>query len=183
METKFLGKLGNSKLFSAQNQVVSKKKSSSPKLSLIFWPKSEIQSFFPPKIRWSPKKKKKWSSPKLKLIFRPNSEIQTFEGICFPTGWAIFNFSQKILIKSIKNVRFCILPKPMGGGSSPPAPPLATLLLVSCSLFSLQQVRNQDFAEVGHANRLIRNILWPINDKNFVIKLAVGFDNPISQPK
>ena len=34
----------------------------------------------------------------------------------------------------------------------------------------------------GHANRLIRNILGPINDKNFVIKLAVGFDNPISQP-
>ena len=34
----------------------------------------------------------------------------------------------------------------------------------------------------GHANRLIRNILGPIKDKNFVIKLAVGFDNPISQP-
>ena len=40
---------------------------------------SEIQRFFPPKIRWSPKKKKKKrSSPKLRLIFRPESEIQTF---------------------------------------------------------------------------------------------------------
>ena len=32
---------------------------SSPKLRLIFRPKSEIQTFFPPKIKWSPKKKKK----------------------------------------------------------------------------------------------------------------------------
>ena len=34
------------------------------------------QTFFQPKIRWSPKKKR--SSPKLRLIFRPESEIQTF---------------------------------------------------------------------------------------------------------
>ena len=35
---------------------------------------SEIQTFFPPKIRWSPKKKKKKkkrSSPKFRVIFRP----------------------------------------------------------------------------------------------------------------
>ena len=31
----------------------------SPKLRLIFRPKSEIQTFFSPKVRWSPKKKKK----------------------------------------------------------------------------------------------------------------------------
>ena len=37
----------------------SKIRMSSPKLRLIFWPKSEIQTFFSPKIRWSPKKKKK----------------------------------------------------------------------------------------------------------------------------
>ena len=46
IETKFLGKLGNSRVFSAQNQVVSKKKKrSSPNLRLIFRPKSEIQTF------------------------------------------------------------------------------------------------------------------------------------------
>ena len=28
-----------------------KKKRSSPKFKVIFWPKSEIQSFFPPKIK------------------------------------------------------------------------------------------------------------------------------------
>ena len=54
-----------------------RKKRCSPKLRLIFRPKFEIQRFFPPKIRWSPKKKKKKrSSPKLRLIFRPKSEIQ-----------------------------------------------------------------------------------------------------------
>ena len=39
----------------------SKIRMSSPKLRLIFRPKSEIQTFFSPKIRWSPKKKKKRS--------------------------------------------------------------------------------------------------------------------------
>ena len=50
----------------------SKIRMSSPKLRVIFWPNSEIQTFFSPKFRWSPKKKKKKkrSSPKLRLIFR-----------------------------------------------------------------------------------------------------------------
>ena len=51
----------------------SKIRMSSPKLRVIFRPKSEIQTFFSPKIRWSPKKKKKRSSPKLRVIFRPDS--------------------------------------------------------------------------------------------------------------
>ena len=37
----------------------SKIRMSSPKLRVIFRPKSEIQTFFSPKIRWSPKKNKK----------------------------------------------------------------------------------------------------------------------------
>ena len=45
----------------------SKIRMSSPKLRIIFRPKSEIQTFFPPKFRWFPKKKK------LRLIFRPKS--------------------------------------------------------------------------------------------------------------
>ena len=60
----------------------------------------------------------------MRLIFRPISQIQTFEGGLFSYGGAIFNFSQKIDLKSIKNMRFCILHKPMGGGlEPPPAPP------------------------------------------------------------
>ena len=60
IETDFSAEIGNSNVFFAQIQVVSKKKKrSSPKLRLIFRPKSEIQTFFSPKFRWSPKKKKK----------------------------------------------------------------------------------------------------------------------------
>ena len=38
--------------------ITSKSRMSSPKLRVIFRPKSEIRTFFSPKIRWSPKKKK-----------------------------------------------------------------------------------------------------------------------------
>ena len=43
----------------------SKIRMSSPKLRLIFRPNSEIQTFFSPKIRWSPKKKKKKKKKKV----------------------------------------------------------------------------------------------------------------------
>ena len=37
-------------------------------------------------------------------------------------GGAIFNFLQKIGLKSTKNVRFCTLRKPIGGARAPPPP-------------------------------------------------------------
>ena len=54
----YSAEIGNSNDFFAQNQVVTKKRSS-PKLRVIFQPKSEIRTIFSPKIRWPPKKKKK----------------------------------------------------------------------------------------------------------------------------
>ena len=86
---------------------------------MIFRPKSKIQTFFPPKK----KKKKKRSSPKFRAIFLPISQVQTYEGGSFRMGGAIFHFSQKIGLKSTKNMQFCILHKPMGGVRAPPAPP------------------------------------------------------------
>ena len=71
----FSAEIRNSKVFSAQKQVVSKKK-----------------------------KKKNYRN--ILALLLPNSEIQTFQGGCFLMGGAIFNFSQKIGLKSIKNVRF-----------------------------------------------------------------------------
>ena len=53
---------------------ISKIRMSSPRLRVIFRPKSEIQRFFSPKIRWSPKKKKKKRSSPI----RPKSQIQRF---------------------------------------------------------------------------------------------------------
>ena len=52
-------------------------------------------------------------------------------------GGAIFNFSQKIGLKTTKMVRFCILHKPMGGGRAPPPPGYATgcgSILTKCIL-------------------------------------------------
>ena len=126
IETKFLGKLGNSKVFSAQNQVVSKKKKSSLKLTLIFRPEFEIRRFVPPKIRWSTKKR---SSLKLRLIFRPNSEIETFEGGCFPMGGGglFLIFHKKSASKHQKRA-ILHTSQANGGARAPPPAPLATLL-------------------------------------------------------
>ena len=63
----------------------SKIRMSSPKLRVIFRPKSEIQTFFSPKSGdLQKKKKKKRSSPKLKVIFRPDSLRLGRWGGCIP---------------------------------------------------------------------------------------------------
>ena len=53
----------------------SKIRMSSPKLRLIFRPKSEIQTFFSPKFRWSPKKKKKKKKVFTKIETNFSAEI------------------------------------------------------------------------------------------------------------
>ena len=108
------------------------------KLRRNFSESSEIQTFFQPKNRWSPKKKKIFAEIETDFPAKIGNS-NAFSGrfttctsqlrhpISF--GGAVFNFSPKIGLKSTKNVRFCILHKPMGG-SSPPRPPLATYWLV-----------------------------------------------------
>ena len=83
---------------------------------------SEIQRFFPPKIRWSPKKEKKKGLRQNSEWFRPKSEIQRF----FPPkirwspkkNWPQKHKKHAILHTSQAN-----------GGARAPPPPLATLLL------------------------------------------------------
>ena len=88
--------------------MVSKKKErSSPKLRLIFRPKSEIQTFFRTASR---------------------DLLHNF-GTQFRLGGAVFNFSPKIGLKSTKNERFCILHKPMGGLEPSRPPGYATALI------------------------------------------------------
>ena len=104
IESDFSAEIGNSNVFFAQIQVVSqkkkkkkKKKRSSPKLRVIFRPKSEIQTFFSPIFRWSQKKKKKKKMEKKKmhpemephyskqrLIFRPKSLLLGWWGGMHP---------------------------------------------------------------------------------------------------
>ena len=114
---------------------------------------SEIRRFFPPKIRWSPKKKR--SSPKLSLIFWPKSEIQRF----FPpkirwspkkkkkvfaeiesdfsakfgnsnvSGGLFSIFHKKSASKALKTCDFAYFTS-QWGARAPPPPPLATLLMI-----------------------------------------------------
>ena len=135
IETKFLGKLGNSKVFPPKirwsPKKKKKKKRSSLKLRLIFPPKSEIQSFFPPKNRWSPKTKKKTKkkvfaeieTDLLKLIFRLILKIQTFEGGLFSYGRGLFSiFHKKSASKAPKTYNFAYFTS-QWWSSSPPRPP------------------------------------------------------------
>ena len=105
-----------------------------PKLREIFRPKSEIQTVFPPKNRWSQKKKvftELEPNRKFTRFFRPNhgNSFTTPALKSLRKGGADFIFWAKISLKSTKNVRLCILFRPMSG-LEPPPPPLATLLHV-----------------------------------------------------
>ena len=88
----------------------------------------KFKGFFRPKLGDLPKKKKK---KKKKEVFAkiqgdfPShfASSNVSGGALFVWGGAIFHFSQKIGLKSTKNMRFCILHKPMGGARAPPAPP------------------------------------------------------------
>ena len=77
-----------------------KKKRSSPKFRVIFRPKSKIQRFFPPEIRWSPKKKKKKKKKvfaKIQSDFSAEIQIQRF----FPPeiNWSPKKKKKKVFAK------------------------------------------------------------------------------------
>ena len=93
IESDFSAKIGNSNDFSAQKQVVSKKKKKKRK---VF---AEIESDFSAKIAYS--------NTFSHRITTSTSRLR--HPLSF--GGAVFNFSPKIGLKSNKNVRFCILHK------------------------------------------------------------------------
>ena len=128
-------------LFQPKNRWSPKKKGLHQNWDGFFGQKRTFKRFFSPKTGDLQKEKKR-SSPKLRGIFRPEVDIQTlFQsnsrhllhnfGTQFPLGGAVFNFSPKIGFKSTKNVRFCILYRPMGGSSPPPPPGYATARMQS----------------------------------------------------
>ena len=140
LEAKCLGKLGNSKLFSAQSCLISKNKRSSPKIKVILRPKSVIQRFFLPKIRWSPNKKKRSSPffcPKLgdlqtkkkkKKGLRQNwgcyfvqfRKFRRLRGGCFRMGGLFSIFHIKSASKAQKACDFAHFTSQWGGSSPPP---------------------------------------------------------------
>ena len=134
IETDYPAKIENSNVFSAQKQVVSKKKGLHQKLRIIFPPKSQILTFFQPKHRWSQKKKKKKrSSLKFRLIFQPKSEIlMLFQaesrhvlhnfGTQFPLGGLFSIFQQKSASKAPKTCDFAYFTSQWRGLEPPPPP-------------------------------------------------------------
>ena len=121
-----------------------------PKLGEWFFGRNpKFKRFFRPKLGDLQKKtKNKKVFAEIQGDFSPNfRKFKRLRGGSFRMGGAIFHFSQKIGLKSTKYMRFCILHKPMGGGSSPPAPPLATLLVPSYLLYLLYGRENSAMTE------------------------------------
>ena len=106
----------------------------------------KFKGFFRPKLgdlQKKKKKKKKKVFAKIQSDFSPKfRKFKRLRGGSFRMGGAIFHFSQKIGLKSTKYMRFCILHKPMGGARAPPAPPLATLLLVHAHYSNCERKRS-----------------------------------------
>ena len=101
-------------------------------LSRNFSEISDIHTFFRPKTGGLQKKKMVFTEIETDFSARignsnafsyrfTTTTSQLRHPISF--GGAVFNFSPKIGLKSTKNVRFCIPPKPMEGSSPPPRPP------------------------------------------------------------
>ena len=116
IETEISAKIGNSNAFSAQKQVISKKN--------VF---TEIESDFQAKIGNS----NAFSG----RITTSTSQLR--HPISFGGGGLFSFFHQKIGLKSTKNVRFCILYRPMGGARPPP--PLAALLPLLVTMYCTQR--------------------------------------------
>ena len=160
IEMKCLGKLGNSKVFSSKNWVISKKKRSSPKFRVIFRPKSEIQRFFPPKIRWSPKKKKVFE----KESFFANLDVW---------GGLFSIFRRKSASKAQKICDFAYFTS-QWGGSSPPAPPWLRYWVESSRTFLASRMSSKTRFEVLGLG-LEGQVLW------FALKASSSRKLPCSQ--
>ena len=116
--TDFSAEIGNSNVFSAQNQVVSKKKKKKKKKGLhrnwdwFFGRNRKFERFFRPKSGGLQNKKglhRNWD-----WFFLPNPEIQTFEGGLFSI------FHKKSASKPPKTCDFAYFTSQWGGSSPPP---------------------------------------------------------------
>ena len=105
----------------------------------------KFKGFFRPKLGdLQKKKKKKRSSPKFRAIFLSISQVQTFEGGLFSYGGGYFPFFTQNRPQNHKKHAILHTSQANGGGSSPPRPPLATLLLVATERSRLQNLCKYD---------------------------------------
>ena len=92
------------------------------KLSRNFSESSEIQTFFPPKIRWSPKKKKKGLHRNWDWFFSLFRKFKRLRGGCFPLGEGYFQFFTKNRPQKHQKRAILHTSQVTGGARAPPAP-------------------------------------------------------------
>ena len=110
----------------------------------------------------SKKKKKKRSSTILRLIFRPKSDIQTFEGGCFSMGGLFSIFHKKSASKPPNRCDFAYFTC-QWGISSPPPPPLATLLVAKMVESYLRDPPNKDILAALSVCKNLKNLFIKLN--------------------
>ena len=94
----------------------------------------KFKGFFRPKLGDLQKR----SSPNFRAIFLPIWQVQTFEGGLFSYGGGYFPFFTENRPQQHKKHAFLHTSQANGGARAPPAPPLATLLvlLAQCTCFN-----------------------------------------------
>ena len=124
IETKFLGKLGNSKVFSAQNQVVSKiKKKVLTEIETDFSAEIRNSRVFSTQIQVVSKKKKKSPHRNWDRFFGQIRKFKRLRGGCFPMGGLFSIFHKKSASKAPKTCDFAYFTSQWGGLEPPPPPP------------------------------------------------------------
>ena len=121
IETNFLGKLGNSKLFSAQNQVVSEKKKGLRRNWVWFFGRiPKFKAFFRPKSGGLQKKGLRQNSD---WFFGQIRKFKRLRGAVF-LWWGLFSiFHTKSASKAPKTCDFAYFTSQWGGARAPPSPP------------------------------------------------------------
>ena len=125
-----------------------KKKRASPKLRVVFRPKSEIQRFFPPKIRWSPKKKEKKVFTEIETDFSSNFVNSDVWGGCFPMG-GYFQFFTNT--RPQKHKKHAILHTSQANGVlEPPRPPPPPGYATGYKYAPMQSIFHCDYFTFNH---------------------------------
>ena len=133
---------------------------------MIFRPKSKIQTFFPPKIRWSPKKKKGLRQNTGRFFFQFR-KFKRMRGGSFRMGGLFSIFHRKSASKAQKTCDFAYFTSQWWGlEPPPPPPPLATLLIIP-QQFGLTMIKSLWFDAA-------KRLQWVISDalRRFIQKLA-----------
>ena len=122
LEAKCLGKLGNSKLFSAQSWVILKKKGLRQNSEWFFGRNPKFKGFFFPKLGDLQKKKKKGLHQNWGCYFVQFRKFRRLRGAVFEWGGLFSIFHIKSASKAQKACNFAYFTSQWGGARAPRPP-------------------------------------------------------------